>query len=55
MKFTLIKKSSLIQMSIVCEVLTNESKFDTVDDGKIKIECNKWLYLTIKENNFNLN
>lgn len=55
MKFTLIKKSSLIQLGLVWNVLNDESRFDTIEDGKIKIECNKWLYLTIKETNFNLN
>jgi len=45
----------MIQLGLVCKVLTNESVYDTVEDGKIKIECNKWIYLTLKENNFNLN
>jgi len=47
MKFTIIKKLSIIQLGLVSEVLSNESNHDTVEKGKIKIECNKWLYLTI--------
>lgn len=55
MKFVLLKKTSTIQLGLVCEVLTNEIKFDTVEDGKLKIERPKWIYLTINYSNFNLN
>lgn len=55
MKFVLLKKTSAIQLGLVCEVLTNESKFDTVEVGKLKIESPKWIYLTIKQINNNLN